>query len=314
MSEPFTDDLSSARAVMRPLSPGGARRRLGSELRAIREAAGLRLEDAGSVLQRSSATMSRLEGGRLVPRMVDVAALLAHYASIVPHVVPQDTRERVLRLAADSRRKQWFDPLRDVMTGDSTAEHHRRLIEHEADATDIKAYGSEMIPGLLQTPGYARVMAEVFVPSGPPQQRERFAEFRLARQEVLNRDDRSTRYSAAIFETAARRPWGSPAALREQLESLIADLDGARPNVRVCIVPLTATVAASAGGPFTVLSAANGEGRDDLVYLETRSGADYLQAESDVERHQLYFDSLLQSALAVADAKDLLHRIMGDLS
>jgi hypothetical protein len=251
MTDPFPDDPSPVRTEPRPLSPGAARRRLGAELRSLREAAGLRLEDAGNVLQRSSATMSRMEGGRLLPR----------------------------------------------------------LIEHETDAVDIKAYAPELVPGLLQTPAYARVVVDVFFPNRPRPQRDRFVEFRMARQEVLTRAGGSTRFSAVIGESALRRPWGSWSALREQLRSLLGDLNGDRPNVRVFVVPLTAAVPAAMGGPFVLLSSGEDAGGDDLVYLESRSGADYLQSRAEVERFQLYFDSLVESSLPPDEARALLTEI-----
>jgi transcriptional regulator with XRE-family HTH domain len=311
MTDSFGEDPRPGPVEARPLSPGAARRRLGAELRLLREEAGLRLEDAGKVLQRSSATMSRMEGGRLVPRLVDVAALLQHYAELLPQASSAETRDRVLRLAADGRRRQWFDPFRDVMTGDMNPDHINRLVEHETDAVDMKAYGPELIPGLLQTPDYARVVADVFFPGRPRPQRDRFVEFRMARQEMLNRSVAPTRFSAVIGESALRRPWGSWPALRTQLRSLMGDLDGARPNVEIRISPLTAAVPAAVGGHFMLLS--SGEGGDDLVYLESRSGADYLQAPTDVERFQLYFDSLIESALPPDEARSLIAGIIDSI-
>jgi hypothetical protein len=308
MTESFGEDPRPAPVEARPLSPGAARRRLGAELRLLREAAGLRLEDAGSVLQRSSATMSRLEGGRLVPRLVDVAALVQHYAGLLPQAISPETRDRVLRLAADSRRKQWFDPFRDVMTGDMIPDHINRLIEHETDALDIKAYGPDLIPGLLQTADYARVQADMFFPGRPRLQRDRFVQFRMARQNVLNRAENPTKFSAVIGESALRRPWGSWSALRSQLRSLLSDLDGARSNVEIWISPFTAAVPAAISGHFSLLS--SGENADDLVYIESSSGADYLQAPTDVERFQLYFDSLVATAMPLDTARSLLTEII----
>jgi hypothetical protein len=312
MDDLLSDDPNGAPVAMRPLSPAGARRRLGSELRVIREAAGLRLEDAGNVLQRSSATMSRLEGGRLVPRLVDVAALLEHYAGLVPQAVSPEVRERVLRLAAESRRKQWFEPFRDVLSGEMVAEHHRRLLEHETDAVGVRNYEPELIPGQLQTRAYAKAVADIFFPGWPQQQRDRFVELRMARQQLLLRPEDRPQYTAVIGESALRRTLGAPAVLREQLTALLDDLDGARENIRVQIIPLTETVPAAIGGPFIVLTAGE-SGDDDLVYLETRSGADYLQGRANVERFQLYFDNLLQVSLSTAAARRLIEEIAASL-
>jgi hypothetical protein len=192
-----------------------------------------------------------------------------------------------------------------VMTGALIPEHFERLLEHETDAADIKAYGPELIPGLLQVPAYVQGVAEKFFPGRPRRQFERVVEFRLARQEVLTRDG-STRFTAVVGESALRRQWASPTALREQLDSLIQDVAGVRSNVQVRILPSTAAVPAVMGGPFILLSSGDGLEGDDIVYLETRSGADYLQSPNEVERYQLYFDSLVESALPAEAAHALL--------
>jgi transcriptional regulator with XRE-family HTH domain len=290
-----------------PTSPGAARRRLGAELRSLREAAGLRLEDAAAHLQRSNATMSRLEVGRgsAPPRLVDVAALLEYYGGANARPVPPEVRERVLRLAAESRKKQWFDPFRDVLAGDMAHGHTERYVQYETDAEDIRNYEPELIPGLLQTPAYAQAMADVFYPGRPREQRNRFAEFRVARQQVLRREPNPTRLLVAIGESALHRPLGSPEARQEQLRSLAGDVRGARANVQVWIVPLTAVLPAAVGGPFVVMSFGDG-GDEDVVYLETRSGADYLTDPAAVERFMLYFDSLVEAALPTEAALALI--------
>ncbi len=160
MTDPTPDDV-------RPISPGAARRRLGSELRALRELASLKLEDAGRHLQRSAATVSRLESAKAAPRLVDIAALLEFYSNESPRPVAPEVRERVLRLAADSRKKQWFEPFRDVITGDMIPDHFRRLVEYETDAREIRTYEPEIIPGLLQTRAYAVAVANLFFLSTP---------------------------------------------------------------------------------------------------------------------------------------------------
>ena len=186
MSEPPSDELFERPTNSRRMSPAAARRRLGHELRSLRDSVGLRLEDAGRHVQRSPATMSRLEGGKTQARMIEVAALLDFYAARNPNTVPPDVRERLLRLAAESRSSQWFDPFRDVMTGSMTPEHIKTYVEYETDANEIRNFEPELVPGLLQTQAYALAVAEIFFPSHLEVQRARFAEFRVARQQVLN--------------------------------------------------------------------------------------------------------------------------------
>jgi transcriptional regulator with XRE-family HTH domain len=291
-----------------PMSPGAARRRLGGELRSLREAAQLRLEDAGGYLQRSPATMSRLESGRGLPRLVEIAALLEYYASVRSSVVTPEVRERVLRLAADGRKKQWFDPFRDVMTGAMTPEHMNRYVELETDASDIRSFQPDLIPGSLQTPDYARAVADVIFPGRSRDQLSRFVEFRIARQRFLDRNPNPLRFYVVIGEAALRRDFGKREVLRTQLESLANEMRGGRPNVSVRIVPITAAVPAVLGGPFVVMSFV-GDNETDVVYLESRSGGDYLVSAADVERFLLYFDSAVEASLSTADGLSLVESI-----
>jgi transcriptional regulator with XRE-family HTH domain len=305
MSDPTPADA-------RPISPGAARRRLGSELRSLRERAGLKLEDAGSHLQRSAATIHRLENAKVLPRLVDIAALLELYSGEGLYPIPPDVRERVLRLAADSRKKQWFEPFRDVITGDMLQAHVNRLVEYETDARDIRTYEPEIIPGLLQTSAYARAVADLFFPQHPVEQRNRFVEFRLARQAMLHRQREPVHLSAVIGESALRRIIGSVETLREQVLSLLDDIRGARPNVEVRVVPISVTVPAVLRGSFIVMSF-DGEHDGDLVYLETRTGDDYLQSAADVERANFDFESLVEVSLSQEDAVRFVEHIAATL-
>jgi transcriptional regulator with XRE-family HTH domain len=305
MTDPTPDDA-------RPISPGAARRRLGSELRSLRELAGLKLEDAGRHLQRSAATISRLESAKVVPRLVDIAALLELYSNESSRPVSSEVRERVLRLAADSRKKQWFEPFRDVITGDMLPDSVGRLVEYETDAREIRTFEPEIIPGLLQTRAYAVAVADVFFPQHDGAQRNRFVEFRLARQAMLNRLQEPVRLSAVVGESALRRTFGGVDTLREQVHSLANDIRGERPNVEVRVVPTSATVPAALGGPFIVMSF-DGEHDGDLIYLETRSGGDYLQSITDVERFNFHFESLVEVSLPQGEALEFVETIAARL-
>ena len=157
MTDPIPDDA-------RPISPGAARRRLGSDLRSLRESAGLKLEDAGRHLQRSAATISRLESAKVIPRLVDIAALLELYSNAesafgstggagarTPPCGGQP-QEAVVR-AVPGRHHRRHDP-----------GHVRRLVEYETDAREIRTYEPEIIPGLLQTRAYAIAVTNLFFP------------------------------------------------------------------------------------------------------------------------------------------------------
>ncbi len=78
-----------------------------------------------------------------------------------------------------------------------------------------------------------------------------------------------------------------------------------RPDVAVWIAPTSAAVPAVLGGPFNIMSFM-GDDESDVVYLESRSGGDYLQSQADVERFLLYFDSAVEASLPSAEGLALV--------
>jgi hypothetical protein len=291
------------------LSPGAARRELGVLLKQLRESADLRLGDAGAHLQRSAATMSRLEHGKLLPRLVEVSALLDFYGRASP--IADDLRERALALAADARKAEWFSPFRDVLTGGLTSDHIQRYIEFETDAEEILSYEVEFIPGLLQTGGYARAVAEMFFPDSTEHERTRFVDFRLARQDRLARGANALRLRAAIRQTAVRRVLGSTSVMIEQLKRLAVDLDDGNPGVDIRIVPDDLALPQAMRGAFAVMRFVHGGG---LVYVEGREGADYLQNDTAVARYRTDFEALWQAALSQQRSLKFVEEVAGTIS
>lgn len=281
--------------AVRGTSPTAARRRLGAVLREFRERAGLTLDDAGKPLQRSAATISRLENGKVKPRLIDVGALVDLFASAAPGVT-DDERALVLDLAADSRREAWFSPFRDVLAGNMVSDHTRRYVEFETDAAKIETYEPDVVPGLLQTAAYTDAIAARFIPDHSIQQRRRFVKFRGARQDVLTRTPSPLDFRVVLGEQVLRRSVGGAAVMRPQLAALADNVRNGLPNVTIQIAPGSLLTQGTIGGPFVVMSFADSED-DDLVYLEGRSGAEYLQSDNDLAKYRDYFRELTERAL-----------------
>jgi transcriptional regulator with XRE-family HTH domain len=278
------------------LSPTAARRRLGTALRELRESTQLTLDDAGKPLQRSAATISRLENGKVKPRLIDVGVLLDLYADRRPDVVTEDQRSRVLELATESRREAWFSPFRDVLAGSMISDHMRRYVEFETDASRIESYEPDVVPGLLQTESYIRAIAESYYRENSPEQHQRFVQFRLARQNVLRRREEPLQLHVVLGELVLRRPIGGPEVMREQLSAIADQLRNGLPNVTIQVAPASLLTRGAIGGPFVVMSFADSQD-NDLVYLEGRSGAEYLHSEHDLTEYRALFHDLASSAL-----------------
>jgi len=277
---------------------------LGDLLGRLRKKAGLRLSDAGQVLDRSPATMSRIENGRLAPRVIEVIALLERYGRVVG--IDDEVRERALELAGDARKEAWYSPFRDVMTGDLTPDHVQRLVEYETDAEEIRSYQVEYPPGLLQTAGYARAVADLFYPDSSEHERSRFVAFRLERQKRLQAGE--LRLRAVIRETAVRRVLAEPAVMAEQLERLADDIENGNPAVDLRILADTLALPQAMRGPFALMRFP-GATESGLVYVESREGADYLENEAAIQRYSADFESLWNAALSKADALKVLEEV-----
>ena len=160
------------------------------------------------------------------------------------------------------------------------------------------------MPGLLQTEDYAR---ETFR-NGPieldPYRVERLVEVRLARQEILTRDDRP-RLWAVIDETVIRRVVGGTEAMRGQLRYLA---DSAQPGkTTIQVVLYRAGAHARTTGPFVILDFE--EPTDPaMVYVEMLAGDIYLEERSDVNRYSLAFDRLRAASLHPDDSVQLIEQ------
>lgn len=273
-------------------SPNAARRRLGAELRDLRGLADLRLDEAATRMQRSAATLSRLETGKTKPRVPDVKELLDFYGEVLPQAVTTEVRDRLVDLANDGRRSHWFSGFRDVTGGDMSALH--TFVAYESDAAAFQSFEPEIIPGLIQTDGYAAAITRLWFPDGDAKQRARRVQFRLARQGVLHRSPGPLELDLIIGETALRRVIGSSAVMREQLDVIAKNIVNGQPNIRIGIAESTLPYPAAIGGPFVVMRF--DEPEDDLVYIEGRSGETYFQEAEQVERFLAQFTTLREHA------------------
>jgi transcriptional regulator with XRE-family HTH domain len=222
-------------------SPTVRRRRLGSELRRLREAAGLTGDQViARVGWASASKLSRLENGRSRPDLADVLDLLDLYA------VDGRARDELVSIARDAGNTRGWLRSYPVMT-----KRQRGYAELESGCVDIREYATASVPGLLQTAAYARVrilssralqQVDVAAPdwgdADPGPETEVAA--RVARQVILTRATDPTRYEAVIEESALTGRGGPVAVIREQLNHL-CEL-AALTNLTLRVLPCNATI------------------------------------------------------------------------
>ncbi|GGS24925.1 MULTISPECIES: helix-turn-helix domain-containing protein [Actinokineospora] len=180
--------------------PQARDRTLGAQLRALRQQAGLNLEQAAEIAQISVPTLSRTENGKRHVTSEDVALLCGLYGAPAIH------RAALIEAAKASDQAGWWEhPLPGVPINVGT------LASHESIARALTDWSITLIPGLLQTRAYA---IGYFQANGlEPPATDDLWEARKRRQAVLPRVE----YTAFIHEMALRTPFGGVDALKEQL-------------------------------------------------------------------------------------------------
>jgi transcriptional regulator with XRE-family HTH domain len=270
------------------------RRLLGGRLREIREDAGKSLDDVAGYLECSLAKVSRIETGRVAPRVPDVRAMLDLYG------VPATVREELLALVRDARSRPWWSEYAEHIP-----ESLAMLIGLTEDASTIDAYASYVIPGLLQTRAYAEAVAgrrQGF----SREEYDRFIELRMARQRVLVRAD-PPRARFILDEIVVRRPFDDPEVRRDQLEHLVRV--GRRRNVQVRVIPLRAGMTAAMGLSFSLLGFPEPT-QSEIAHVDLMSGGHFLQRPSEVQHYRDVFAALLGSALTAAESSRLIEDLV----
>jgi transcriptional regulator with XRE-family HTH domain len=280
-----------------PSGPTVRRLVVGSQLRRLREAAGITRDAAGYAIRGSESKISRLELGRVSFKQRDIVDLLTLYG------IPEED-ERVVALvtlAEEANQPGWWHRYDDVM-----AKWFQTYIGLEEAAEYIRTYEIQFVPGLLQTEDYARAVVSVGSPQDSDREVEAKVRVRMERQRILDRDRPPTLW-AVIDEAALRRPIGGRRVMRGQIEHLLDLMK--RPNISVQVVPFRQGGHAAESGAFTILRF-DGEDLPDVVYLEQLVSALYLDKREQVDRYAQTMVRLTGEAPPPEDTADLLARIL----
>ncbi|WP_326555858.1 helix-turn-helix domain-containing protein [Micromonospora sp. NBC_01813] len=272
---------------------------LGAQLRRLREGQGVSREAAGWHIRASESKISRMELGRVGFKERDVTDLLTLYGV-------SDSRERtaLLGLARQANTPGWWHRYGDILPS-----WFQSYLGLEAAAKMIRSYEVQFVPGLLQTPDYARAVVLLGHSRAPSDEVERRVELRMERQELLRRPQAPNLW-VVIDEAVLRRPIGGVEVMRGQLDALIEATK--LPNVRLQIVPFDAGGHAAAGGAFTILRFADQE-LPDIIYIEQLTSAIYLDKREDVDHYAAAMERLCVEAEPPARTQDILHRVKRDL-
>lgn len=299
MNVPAGTDQTPVRSLLGQSAGGGPtvlRILLGAQLRRLREAKRISLEDAGNVIRASHSKISRMETGRVGFKDRDVVDLLTFYG-----VTDEKEREQLRVLASRANAQGWWHDYSDILPNWFEA-----YVGLEEAARQIRAYEVQFVPGLLQTPDYVRAVTLLGFTNAPTREIDRRVGLRLARQVVLTRPNPPNIW-AVLDEAVLRRPIGGPDVTRAQLKHLIEMTQ--RPNVTIQIIPFDAGGHAAAGGPFSILRFAEPD-LPDVVYLEQLASALYLDKQETVDNYLMVMERLCIEAATPANSIKLLRAML----
>lgn len=273
------------------VGPTIRRRRLGTDLRRLREAKSLRLEDVATHLGVAPSTLSRIETGKAPTRTSYLSIMLDLY-----EVTDQARRRLLADLALQGQRKGWWADCDELLPAGFDT-----YLGLEAEASQLRAFQVDVVPDLLQTESYARAVISARRPELSEENVDRLVAVQVRRQEVLAGSD-PIQLQLILDESVLHRSIGQPDVLRGQLEYLVDP--GSQRAVQV--LALASAERRVLAGSFAILSFAE-PGDADVVSAEGIRGQVHLEERAaEVQAMRLTFDALSRSALSASRSASLI--------
>ncbi|MET9134872.1 helix-turn-helix domain-containing protein [Streptomyces antibioticus] len=277
--------------------PTARQMRLGSELRRLREAAGKPAKEVAGLLATSSAHMSQIEAGSSGISEERLRRLAAHCAC-----TDQELIDALVTMATD-RTRGWWDEYRGVLPPVNLD-----LAEMEHHATFLREVVIAYVPGLLQTPDYARAVFGYMRPDLPESELTPRVEHRMRRHNVIE-GERPTSYDAIVHEFALRIRVADRQVARAQLLKILEQTEQQHVNVRVIPTDQDGFGGAGAsmmylGGPVPQL---------DTGLREGATGTAFIDAEPQLRTLRTLFRKVEEATLDCTASRDFIHRLSKEL-
>ncbi|GGQ89463.1 helix-turn-helix domain-containing protein [Streptomyces althioticus] len=278
-------------------SPTARRRRLSIELKKLREKSALTCAQVGQALDWSGSKVNRMETGSGRVQPSDVDALCRFYDT------SDELREFLKSLAREAKTRGWWQ-----VHGAGVPEWFNIYIGLEQDASTLRQYQCEVLPGLMQTEAYARELHTTGAHMSA-EDIDRAVRVRLERQEMLTRPDAPEAWFV-VNEGAVRNVIGDRGVMREQLERIVETTE--LPSVTLQVLPFDSGTY-PATGSFTMLGFPAPED-PDLVYRDGITDAVYLEGEHHVREYTRAFDGLRAAALSPQRSARLVQSVVKEYS
>ena len=255
---------------------------LGAELRHAREKSGLSQDELGQRLFVSGSFIGQLEAG--------TRRMMPEYGRMLDEVLGTDFFLRNCQAAAKSK----------------YPDHFAEAAEAEANAAEIREYAPSLIPGLLQTPAYARAVCRAYQPTAPDEVIEKLVSARIERAHLLGNPTTPLLW-AVIDEAALRRVTGSPEVMAEQLRHIVGLVRQNR--VIVQVLPFSAGAHAAMEGAIKLMDF---EDAPPLIYVEGVSTGRMEDEPLTVKHQRSAYELLAASALSPRNSLALIEAMAHD--
>ncbi|MGP4087232.1 helix-turn-helix domain-containing protein [Streptomyces sp. KR55] len=278
-------------------TPTERQKRLGSELRKMRVAAGITADQAAGLLGLDRAKISNIETGIRTISEERLRTLACNC-----DCSDQAYVEALVSMARPNGRG-WWERYRG-----SLAAGLLDIAEFEAFATRMRTAHIAHIPGLLQTSDHALELFRAVLPPLPEHEVALRLAYRVERQQVLDGDD-PTEYVAVVHEAALRMQFGGRKVARAQLEHLLAVSE--RPAVRLLVIPFAAGTFPGSGQTFNFL-----EGpvpQLDTVQIDSSHGPEFLSGDTQLAKYRTHLDWMERIALSQEESRDFIRDIANSL-
>jgi transcriptional regulator with XRE-family HTH domain len=278
-------------------NPTARQMRLGAELRKLREAAGLKAREVAAFLNSTSAQMSQMEAGIAGVSAERVRRLAAHYGCADEEFVD------ALAAMATERMRGWWDEYREVLS-----QVNLDVAEAEHHATYLRDIVITRIPGLLQTPDYARAVFAYMNPGMPANQVTTRVEYRMRRRAVIEGDE-PTPYEAIIHEVALRLRVSDRECARAQLREILDLVE--RGHVTVRVIPTDQDGFAGSGA--SMMYAGGPVPRLDTGLRDSPTGVVFIDTETQLRRLRTLMLRVAEASLDAVASRDFIHRLAKEL-
>nr|CEL14528.1 Putative DNA-binding protein [Kibdelosporangium sp. MJ126-NF4]CTQ88893.1 Putative DNA-binding protein [Kibdelosporangium sp. MJ126-NF4] len=256
----------------------------------MREQAGMTLEEAAVLLDKTKSALQRVEKGETRLDVHLARSMMDKYDFYDPNLLDE---------ARKAYQKPWIP----------RSKKDYGYVDVETAASEVNEFAALVVPGLLQVVPYI----DAVLATGParlPHEARAQREIRLARQQRLTDTEWPLTLNAVVDEAAIRREIGGPVVMRQQVRHLMSV--AALPTVNLQVLPFRRGAHHSLEGGFVYLTFPSPE-EQPLLYVAHLAGSSHIDDDEAVCQAKAHFERLRTAALSPTGTVELLERLGDEL-